>query len=398
VEGWRKGFAAICAAETLAIAGFYTSVPVLPFYIQDLGVIGMTAVNLWVGACSTILAVTLSVFAPIWGRLADSYGKRLMLLRSMVGGAVVMALMGLVAAPWQLLVLRGLQGALTGTVAAATVLVATTTPAEHVAYALGLLQTAVFVGTSIGPAVGGVIADLFGRRVIFFATGGMLLAAAFIILRFVPKDPPASRPQGPLWHRLIPDFSQIARSKSLIFILVILGMVQIAMAVVSPILPLFVQSILPSGARVATMTGLILALSAVSSALAAAGMGRVSGRFGLKKTLFLCLAGAFLLAAPRSLVRTPVQLLVLSVIGGAFLGGTLPIINALIAERAERSAQGTVYGLSSSVSFAGSAIGPMIGASVAAGFGYRLAFATAAALLLLTTVASLGFNRRQRRG
>ncbi|MBE3064743.1 MAG: MFS transporter, partial [Spirochaetes bacterium] len=115
MESWKRSFFAVLAAEFLASAGFNTSIPILPFYLQDLGITDPTALKLWVGACYTIVAVALAVFAPIWGRLADSYGKRTMLLRAMLGGTVVLALMGVVSSPWQLFVLRGLQGALTGT-------------------------------------------------------------------------------------------------------------------------------------------------------------------------------------------------------------------------------------------------------------------------------------------
>ena len=92
------------------LAGFNTSIPILPFIEHDLGVTDPVALKLWVGACQTLVSVALMVFAPIWGRLADTRGKRLMLLRATFGGALAMALMGVVTRPWQLLALRGLQG------------------------------------------------------------------------------------------------------------------------------------------------------------------------------------------------------------------------------------------------------------------------------------------------
>jgi DHA1 family multidrug resistance protein-like MFS transporter len=391
---WKRGFYAVCAAEILAVAGFNTSIPILPFYIQDLGVTETAAVNLWVGACSTVVAISLAIFAPIWGRLADSYGKRAMLLRAMLGGTVVMGLMGVVNAPWQLLVLRGLQGALTGTVAAATVLVATMSPPEQAGWSLGLLTTAVYFGSSVGPAIGGVISDLLGHRMNFFATAGMLFAAALIIWKYVPRDLPSAPHTGPFWRRVIPDFSALAKSSSLAALLAVSAVIQVATSIVSPILPLFIQSLTPKASLVASTTGLILGLSALSAALAAALLGRASGRVGYERMLHLCLAGAFITTVPQAFVRTPLQLLVLRVIGGAFLGGTMPAVNALIAVRADRNRQGTIYGLSSSMNAAGAAVGPMLGASLAAGIGYPSAFFAMAAALLGTFAAATAVIRR----
>lgn len=395
-ERWKRSFRAVLVAEFLAVAGFYTSIPILPFYLQDLGVTDPTALKLWVGACSTIVAVALAIFAPIWGRLADSYGKRTMLLRAMVGGAVVIGLMGVANRPWQLFVLRGLQGALTGTVAAATIYVANITPRERVGSTLGLLQTGVYVGTSLGPAMGGIISDLFGHRVTFFVTAGMLLAAAFIVMRWVEEEKVPRPPAAQFWKHIVPDFSPLAQSRSLLIILLVSGFVQVATTVVSPILPLFIQSLTPNASMVATMTGLILGLSALAAALAAAGLGRASARIGYERTLGLCLWGSFLLFAPQAFVRTPLQLLLLRVAGGAFLGGTAPAINALIAVRADRSRQGTIYGLSSSISNTGAAVGPMIGASLAAGFGYPSAFYATAAILLVTAIGARVLSGRPR--
>jgi MFS transporter, DHA1 family, multidrug resistance protein len=394
VDNWKRTFWAVCAAEVLAIAGFNTCIPILPFFIQDLGVIDPASVNFWVGACSTGVAVSLAIFAPIWGKLADTYGKRMMLLRAMIGGTIVLSLMGVTTAPWQLLVLRTLQGALTGTVAAATVLVAGITPKEQAGWSLGLLQTAVYVGGSVGPALGGVVADVFGYRVCFFVSGGLLAIATYLILKYVPRDAPHAHVEGPFWRKVLPDFSSLFASRALAALLILSGTVQAATSLVSPILPLFIQSITPSAVPVATMSGLILGLSALAGALAAAGLGRVSYRIGYERTLNLCLIGAFITTLPQAFVQNAYQLLALRVLGGGFFGGTMPAVNALIALRAEKGKQGSVFGLSSSINSTGAAVGPMIGAALATGFGYPSTFFGMAAVLLLTVIGCAVLIRR----
>jgi DHA1 family multidrug resistance protein-like MFS transporter len=197
-------------------------------------------------------------------------------------------------------------------------------------------------------------------------------------------------------RRLVPDFSPVASSPGLVTLLLVSGALQVAASTVSPILPLFIQSISPNAALVGSTTGLILGLAALAAALSAAGLGRVSFRIGYERTLTVCLAGAVLIFLPQAFVRSPWQLLALRMAGGALIGGAEPSVNALIATRARRGRQGIVFGLNSSVNSAGAAVGPMIGAFASAAFGYAAAFLSGAVILALSTIASR--RLRVRRG
>ncbi|MGA2639762.1 MAG: MFS transporter [Spirochaetia bacterium] len=388
MPNWEKSFYAIFAGEILALIGFTASIPIIPFFIRDLGVDDPASLNIWVGACATAPAISMFLFAPLWGQLADSHGKRLMLLRAMIGGAAVIALTGAVNRPWQLLVLRGFQGALTGTVSAATVLVASISPKERLGYTLGMLQTGIYVGASVGPAFGGLLSDLFGHRVAFLVPAVFLVAAAVIVMRFVKNDAVGTAPPGSFVRSVIPDFSPLAHSPGLIVLLLVSGGLQIATSTVAPILPLFIQSISPQATKVGSMTGLILGGSAVAAALSSAGLGRVSYRIGYERLLAFCLAGAVLVFLPQAFVRNPIQLLVLRVLGGAFIGGSEPSINAMIAMRADRRRQGMIFGLNTSMNSAGAAVGPMLGAVSSAGFGYASAFFAGTAVLLASAIGA----------
>ena len=388
MPSWKRSFYAVFAGEILALVGFTASFPVIPFFIRDLGVTDPAKLNIWVGACAAATAVAMFVFAPLWGQMADIYGKRPMLLRAMFGGAVVVGLMGLANAPWQILVLRGLMGALTGTVAAATVLVATISPKEQIGYTMGMLQTGIYVGASVGPAFGGVLSDLFGHRVTFFATSVLLVAGAIIVMRFVREEPTRNSPAGSFIKSIVPDLSPLARSPNLVVLLLVSGGLQVATNTVAPILPLFIQAISPQTTKVGLMTGLILGGSAVAAAVSSAGLGRVSYRIGYERLLAFCLAGAVLAFLPQAFVRNPIQLLVLRMLGGAMIGGSEPSINAMIAMRADKSRQGIIFGLNTSMNSAGAAVGPMVGGVLAAGFGYASAFFAGTAVLLAAAIGA----------
>src|ERR1700681_2885925 len=174
MEGWERT-AWICAAtQFFTLVGFGLGLPFLPMYVQALGVTDRAEVALWSGVLSGSAALTMAVMAPIWGVLSDRYGRKPMLVRSMLGGAVVIGAMGFVGDVWQLLAVRLVQGAVTGSQAAAAALVAAATPANQLRFALGLVSTAVQVGNTIGPVIGGVAVGSLGFRG-SFVLGGILL-------------------------------------------------------------------------------------------------------------------------------------------------------------------------------------------------------------------------------
>ena len=120
---WRRNLLAIGFAELVAIIGFTFVIPLLPLYVQELGVQGEQEVRIWSGVVFSAHAVTMAIFGPIWGALSDRYGRKVMVERAMSAGAILITLMGFAQSVEQLALLRALQGALTGTVTAANVLV-----------------------------------------------------------------------------------------------------------------------------------------------------------------------------------------------------------------------------------------------------------------------------------
>ena len=391
---WRRTLYAVGAGEFLAVAGFMTSTPITPFFLQDLGVTDPTRLKLLAGLVQALPSISLVFFSPIWGGIADNYGRKPMLMRAMFGGTLVMLLTGMVTSPWQLVVLKTIQGCITGTIAAATIMVASIAPREEVGYGLGILQMAIFLGASFGPLIGGVIADVFGRRATFYATSALLLAAGIVIARFAEDSftPPAKRKS--IAASLLPDFRPLARSRALWSLMAVIAADQIAGSVVSPFLPLYIQKISTAAARVGTTTGVIIGLGAVASALAAIIVGRFSYRLGYRRVLIVCMTGAALFIIPQAFVRTPVQLLFLRIASCFFVGGNLPSVNALIAQRVESGKQGSIYGISSSIASGSNALGPVIGASIALAGGYGPVFLTTAGIMAAAGIAITVFVKR----
>lgn len=387
MAGWRRNLYIICAAELVAILGFSTAFPFLPLFIQELGVTELEQVEIWSGLLATGGAVAMALFSPIWGSMADRVGRKLMVERAMFSGALIISAMGLVTNVHQLLALRILQGCLTGTVAAATTLVASIVPRDKLGYSLGLIQMAVFGGASAGPLLGGLLADLIGYRPVFWVTGALLLASGLTILAFVEErfEPPP-RGAGSATGWFFKDLGLIARSKPLLAMVVTVLLVQAGAKSVQPILPLFVQSLSPAKGRVASIAGAILGASALTSALAAATVGRISDRMGHRRALICCVLGVAALYVPQAFVASSLQLLALRGALGVFLGGTMPTANAIVASIAPQGRQGATYGLTAGAVALGNAVGPILGAAIAAALGMRSVFLWAAAIFVLVGV------------
>jgi DHA1 family multidrug resistance protein-like MFS transporter len=368
---WKVSFACVLSAEVLATMAFSLSFPMMPLYIEDeLAIHDPQKVKLWVGLIQSAAAVTMAVFAPIWGHLADVYSPRLMMMRAFFGGAVVISFMGIATAPWQVMALRALQGCVTGTIAAATVTTAAVTPKKQVAFALGLLTTGVAVGNSIGPLIGGIVGDLFGHRIAFFSTGILLACAGLVTLLGVQDPPHWSRKEGGKERTsLFADLKLVFQSSSLLTLLFVAFSVQAANTIAEPMMPLWVQHlcILNNQAVdfVGTATGVILGLGAGSIAVASTVAGKTADRVGYWRALLIALAFGAVFRVPQALVTTVYSLGVWRVLASFFIGAAQPVIMAIIANSVEKGRQGAVYGLFQSVVSTGGAIGPVIGSAVA---------------------------------
>jgi len=388
MRSWTANFTALLIAETLAIMGFSLSIPIIPLFLEeDIGITDPMKLKMWVGLIQACPAITLAIFAPIWGHLADIYSRRTMLLRAMFGGAIIISIMPFVNSPWQFLVLRSIQGCFTGTVAAATVLTAGITPAAQIAFALGLLQTGIAVGNSLGPLVGGVLSDFLGYRAAFFSTSVTLALAGIIVLKWVDKDVPPLRAKDGKKLALLPDMKLISSSSLLISLMLVTFGIQSANTAATPMLPLFLKelarNISAEPTRIASSTGIILGLGAASIAIAATLSGKYSTRIGYWKTLIFCLSAGAALTIPQIFVSNMYQLAVLRTMSVFFIGGTAPVISAIIAVSSKKEHQGTIYGFHASVNAAGNALGPLIGSAVAM-LSYRAIFLATAGILGLS--------------
>jgi DHA1 family multidrug resistance protein-like MFS transporter len=383
--GWNITLYAVWFGQILALIGFSSRVPFLPFYLGDLGVPDVHGQTIWSGAINAAGAAAMTITAPIWGLVADRYGRKPMLMRGLFGGAVAATLMGFATTPWQLLALRVLEGSLTGTVAAAAALVATSAPRRRLGYALGMVQTAVFAGAAGGPLIGGVIYDLVGARAAFWLAGAMLCSGGVVVTlfareRFVRAARQPLSESGRL-QRLRASTAFLFTAAMLTMLAAIFVIRMIAMSL-QPIIPLFVEQLTPHNPDVASIAGVVLGASGFTSALAAAYFGKLGDRTGHRRVLAVSLVAAGLFYLPMALVRDPWQLAILQGLLGVAAGGLIPSANALVAHLTPVEKRGAVFGLTAALGGFGGFIGPLLGALLATSLGFRAAFVASGALML----------------
>lgn len=178
---WQRTLLIVFFAQLMTAVGFSSIFPFLPLYVESLGSTTNLSIEFLAGMVFSAQAITMMIASPFWGALADRYGRKLMVERSMFGGAVLLLLMAFVTSAEQLVVLRAIQGLITGTLAAANALIAAEVPRENTGYAMGLLQVGLGSGVALGPIIGGSIADAYGYSAAFFVTAALLLIAGITV-------------------------------------------------------------------------------------------------------------------------------------------------------------------------------------------------------------------------
>ena len=383
---WRRTVWSVWFAHLLAAVGFSFVMPFLPFFVRDLGVADERLVGAWAGIAMFAAGLSLTIFQPLWGSLADRYGRKIMLQRAMLGGAVTIALIGFTQTVGQLVALRFLQGALTGTGAACNTLVASVTPRKQLGFAMGLMQTALIVGNSLGPWLGGITADSFGYRVPFFMCGGMWAVAWVVVTvgareKFVRPEKGTGENHG---------LRQAFGNGGMTALLGAFFLSAFAMTFVGPIFPLFVEQVADT-TRAATVTGQLMGIGGLAAGIACLVVGRLSDRIGHRRVLITASLGSALFSAPNAIAQTIAQLFGLRIGWGLIAGGAGPAMNAMIGSNVSADTFGRTFGMTTSAMCFGFALGPLAGGLLSTTIGLRWPFVVMAAFQLATAVLIWGY-------
>ncbi len=394
LQPWQRTLYIVVASQTAVLVGFGIATPFLPFFIQDLGVTDFAQVAMWTGLINSAPPLAQAAAAPFWGMLADRYGRKPMLVRSLLGGGIMFVLTALfVQTVPQLAIMRIVQMALAGSQTAAAVLIATTVPREQCGFGLGLVQMAGFFGQSLGPMVGGVIGAVMGYRAAFMVAGILVLVTGALVILFVKEK---FEPSQHVVHKGSPikaTFGLILAQPILMSMITLELFNNVSNSVTRPMIPLFIQTITPTTNAAATATGTVVGFTALANAVAAVVLGKTADKIGRRRVLITCVIAASVLHFPQMFVTNPSQLLILRILVGLASGGIVPVANAIIAEHATGGRQGAIFGLSASLNAFGRALGPMLGTVVATSWSLGGVFAVTGIMLGLVAILVTSTSR-----
>ncbi|HEY8342515.1 MAG TPA: MFS transporter [Calditerricola sp.] len=380
MKTWQRNLYILMAAQGLVMAAMSMVVPFLPLYLYDLGMTDPAQVQRWAGLIFGINFLSAFVMAPIWGGLADRYGRKIMILRSGYGMAIITALIAFATSPVHLLLLRFLNGTISGFVPASVALTATNTPREHVGYALGMLQAGGIAGSILGPFFGGILAEWIGIRHVFWLTGLLLALATAVVHLFVREiAKPDPRDNGASFRARA---AVILHSPTLLLLFGTALVVQFAMMGPSPQMPLFVKELGAPGGYVSFFAGLVIAAAGAANLLSSPVLGRWSDRYGAHRVLIGASLAAALLTLPLAFVTNVWQLLVFRFLLGLAAGGLLPALHALVRKHAPAGMESTAFGYQTSAINLGNLLGPLSGGLLTGWIGFRGLFLVTASLLL----------------
>jgi MFS family permease len=389
---WRRNQAAVTGATFIGFAGFTLVMPFLPLYFGELGVSDPSHVAVWSGLSLGVTPAVTAAMAPAWARLADRFGRKMMVARSLGSFVIIMALMAFVRHPWQVLALRAIQGLFAGYGPIALTMAAESAPADQIATAIGFVQTAQRLGPALGPVIGGGLTQAVGIRGTFLASSAVyVLAFAFVMVgyressarRHIVTDPSAARV----------TFTTLAAVPYFVLLMFTVFGLQVVDRSLGPILPLYLGEIGYSLDSVPILAGVLFTATA-----GAAAVGNQISPYLLRRYSAAALvpAMAALGAAAALVLGLSAPWSVLVGVGSVFgfaLGVATTCTYTAATHSLAPSVRGVAFGFLTSAYLIGLAVSPVIAGLVGAQSMRAVFLTDAAALAALAWFVRRGMTR-----
>ena len=382
---WKENLRVAWFGSFLTGASISLVVPFMPIFVEQLGIEG-DQVAFYAGLAISVSAVSAALVSPIWGILADKYGRKPMMIRAGLAMTITMGGLAFVPNIYWLLFLRLLNGVFTGFVPNATALIASQVPKDKSGAALGTLSTGVVAGTLTGPFVGGFIAEIFGIRNVFLLVGSFLFLAAILTIFFIKDDfQPVAK------EKAIPTkevFSSFKYPRLLVNLFLTSFVIQFSAQSIGPILALYVRD-LGQTENLLFVSGLIVSSMGFSSMMSAGILGKLGDKVGNHRLLVAAQIYSVIIYLLCAHATSPLQLGLYRFLFGLGTGALIPGVNALLSKMTPKSGISRIFAFNQVFFYLGGVIGPMAGSAVAGYLGYHAVFYATAACVAFSCLCNL---------
>ena len=382
---WKENLRVAWFGSFLTGASISLVVPFMPIFVEQLG-IEQDQVAFYAGLAISVSAVSAALVSPIWGILADKYGRKPMMIRAGLAMTITMGGLAFVPNIYWLLFLRLLNGVFTGFVPNATALIASQVPKDKSGAALGTLSTGVVAGTLTGPFVGGFIAEIFGIRNVFLLVGAFFFLAAILTIFFIKEDfQPVAK------EKAIPTkevFSSFKYPRLLVNLFLTSFVIQFSAQSIGPILALYVRD-LGQTENLLFVSGLIVSSMGFSSMMSAGILGKLGDKVGNHRLLVAAQIYSVIIYILCAHATSPLQLGLYRFLFGLGTGALIPGVNALLSKLTPKSGISRIFAFNQVFFYLGGVIGPMAGSAVAGYLGYHAVFYATAACVAFSCLCNL---------
>jgi MFS transporter, DHA1 family, multidrug resistance protein len=385
LETWKRTVYISLVCVFCTAFGVSQLAPILPLYFHDLGVQTPEAMSLWSGLATGATYIIVCLAAPFWGRVADKKGRKITLIRSSFGMALCNILIAFQTTPEGVVLIRLVQGLVSGFYSASITLIASESPIERTGWALGLLASANLAGSLIGPLLGGYIADTVGIRNDFIIVGTLMglagvLATIFIHENYVPQPNPEKLSIRKLKEQ-IPEFN------SIIALCVASFIYAICIMSLQPVISVYIKGIVPSDTEnLAFIAGAVFSAMGIAQLMSSSPLGKLVDKIGPRKVLVVSLIYVGILNIPQAYVSDVYQLAIIRFLQGFGLGGMLPALNTYLSSKTPREFTGQVFSYNQSCLFFGYFLGSVGGASLMAWLGFTTLFWVSGGLFIISAL------------
>jgi DHA1 family multidrug resistance protein-like MFS transporter len=357
---YGRNLFAVTAASFIGFMGFTLVMPFLPLYLHQLGVTDVGEVAMWSGLCLGVTPGLTALLAPFWGRLADRFGRKLMVERSLISFVVVMTAMGFVTRAWHVLALRAIQGLFAGYGALTLTMAADSAPKGRMAQAIGIVQTAQRLGPAVGPVFGGVVAAFVGLRHAFQCAALCYVVAVVLVFVLYHEPESHTHERGDADTKSAITFRSVLAFENFLLMMTVIFGLQFVDRSFGPVLPLYVGELGITPARIPLVSGILFSIAAGAGAVGhhycAALMRRRSATAVITLACAVAAAGAFLIV----IARDARWLFAGAPVFGVAIGAGMTAAYTAAGSVIPASARGAGFGLLTTSSLIGLALSPIV--------------------------------------